>query len=50
MIRSTGMGGVSGDDGNALAKLRANLERREQAQKKMKAVNAYYRKSLFKNF
>lgn len=44
-IRSTGMGGVSSDDGNALAKLRTNLERREQAQEKMKAVNAYYRKS-----
>ena len=43
-IRSTGMGGVSSDDGNALAKLRANLESREQAREKMKAVNAYYRK------
>lgn len=44
-IRSTGMGGVSSDDGNAIAKLRANLESREQTLEKMKAVNAYYRKN-----
>lgn len=44
-IRSTGMGGVSSDDGNAIAKLRENLESREQAQEEMKAVNAYYWKN-----
>ena len=44
-IRSTGMGGVSSDDGNAIAQLRANLESREQTLEKMKAVNAYYRKN-----
>lgn len=44
-IRSTGMGGVSSDDGNAIVKLKANLESRERAQEEMKAVNAYYRKN-----
>lgn len=44
-IRSTGMGGVSSDDDNAAAKLKANLESRERAQEEMKAVNAYYRKN-----
>ena len=44
-IRGTGMGGVSSDDGSAIAKLRENLESREQAQEEMKAVNAYYRKN-----
>ena len=44
-IRGTGMGGISSDDSNAIAKLRANLEGREQAQEQMKAVNAYYRKN-----
>ena len=39
------MGGVSSDDGNAIAKLKANIESREQAQEEMKAVNAYYRKN-----
>ncbi len=44
-IRSTGMGGVSSDDGSAIARLRANLESRERIQEEMKAVNAYYRKN-----
>ena len=44
-IRSTGMGGVSSDDGNAIVKLKENLESREQAQEEMKAVNSYYRKN-----
>ena len=38
-------GGVSSDDGNAIVKLNANLESREQAQEEMKAVNSYYRKN-----
>ena len=44
-IRSTGMGGVSSDDDNAITRLKANLASREQAQEEMKAVNAYYRKN-----
>ena len=44
-IRSTGMGGVSSDDDNAVAKLKVNLESRERAQEEMKAVNAYYRRN-----
>ena len=43
-IRSTGMGGISADDPEAVAKLKEKVERLEQDQEKMKAGNAYYRK------
>ena len=43
-IRSTGMGGIMSDDQNAIQKLTAKLEARENAQERMKVVNAYYRK------
>ena len=43
-IRSTGMGGISADDPNAVSKLESKLAKLEQAQETMKAVNAYYRK------
>lgn len=43
-IRSTGMGGISADDADAITKLHMKLERRQAAQERMKAVNAYYRK------
>ena len=43
-IRSTGMGGISADDPQAVAKLEAKLAKLEAAQETMKAVNAYYRK------
>ena len=43
-IRSTGMGGISADEPDAVDKLKAKLERLEAFQDKMKAVNAYYRK------
>ena len=43
-IRSTGMGGISADDPNAIDKLQAKLEKLEATQEMMKAVNAYYRK------
>lgn len=43
-IRSTGMGGISADDPNAVQKLEAKLAGLEQSQETMKAVNAYYRK------
>ena len=43
-IRSTGMGGISADDPNAVSKLENKLAKLEQAQETMKAVNAYYRK------
>lgn len=44
-IRSTGMGGISADDPNAVSKLETKLAKLEQAQETMKAVNAYYRKN-----
>lgn len=44
-IRSTGMGGISSDDPNAIAKLEAKLKGMEEDQQTMKAVNAYYRKN-----
>ena len=44
-IRSTGMGGISADDPNAVKKLNAKLEKLTKAQETMKAVNAYYRKN-----
>jgi len=43
-IRGTGMGGISADDPEVLAKLKVKLEEKEQLQETMKAVNAYYRK------
>lgn len=43
-IRSTGMGGISADDADAVEKLQKKLERRQEAQEQMKVVNAYYRK------
>ena len=43
-IRSTGMGGISSDDRDAVAKLEAKLDGLMQSQEYMKAVNAHYRK------
>ena len=43
-IRSTGMGGISAGDPQAVQKLEKKLERLEKSQETMKAVNAYYRK------
>ena len=43
-IRSTGMGGISADDPQAVQKLESKLEKLQAAQDTMKAVNAYYRK------
>ena len=43
-IRSTGMGGISADDPQAIQKLETKLEKLQSAQDTMKAVNAYYRK------
>ncbi|SFH33313.1 Antirestriction protein (ArdA) [Lachnospiraceae bacterium NLAE-zl-G231] len=43
-IRSTGMGGISADDPQAVKKLEDKLEKLEQLQETMKTVNAYYRK------
>ena len=43
-IRSTGMGGISADDPQAVQKLESKLANLEKAQETMKAVNAYYRK------
>lgn len=44
-ICSTGMGGISADDPNAVSKLESKLAKLEQAQEPMKAVNAYYHKN-----
>lgn len=44
-IRSTGMGGISADDPNAVAKLESKLAGLEKSQETMKAVNAYFRKN-----
>lgn len=43
-IQSTGTGGISADDPQAIQKLEAKLEKLQSAQDTMKAVNAYYRK------
>lgn len=43
-IRSTGIGGISADDPDAVKKLTAKLEKLTKTQETMKAVNAYYRK------
>ena len=44
-IRSTGMGGISADDPNAVSKLESKLAKLEKSQETMKAVNTYYRKN-----
>ena len=44
-IRSTGMGGISADDPQAVQKLESKLASLEKSQETMKAVNAYYRKN-----
>ncbi|VYU44191.1 Antirestriction protein (ArdA) [Eubacterium limosum] len=44
-IRSTGMGGISADDPQAVQKLQSKLADLEKSQETMKAVNAYYRKN-----
>ncbi len=43
-IRSTGTGGISADDRQAVEKLEAKLDGLKAEQEHMKAVNAYYRK------
>lgn len=43
-IKSVGMGGISSDDKDAMAKLKAKLAQREAFHQQMKDVNAYYRK------
>lgn len=43
-INSTGRGGISADDPNAIQKLEAKLKALEEYQETMKTVNAYYRK------
>lgn len=43
-IRSTGKGGISADDPEAVTKLQAKLDNLIESQEAMKAVNAYYRK------
>lgn len=43
-IKSTGRGGISADDPNAVMKLQKQLEKLQEEQELMKAVNAYYRK------
>lgn len=43
-IRSTGMGGISADDPQAVPKLESKLAGLEKLQEKMKAINAYFRK------
>ena len=43
-IRSTGMGGISADDPEAVTKLKEKLEGLERSQLIMKEVNIYYRK------
>ncbi len=44
-IRSTGMGGISADDPQAIEKLEGKLEELEKLQKTMKDINAFYRKN-----
>lgn len=44
-IWSVGRGGISSDDENAIPKLQKKLEKLEQSQARMKAINAYYRKN-----
>jgi len=44
-IRSTGMGGISADDPQAIEKLQSKLDELEKLQVMMKDINAYYRKN-----
>lgn len=44
-MKSTGMGGISADDPDAVGKLREKLENLEELQETMKFVNDYYRKN-----
>ena len=44
-IRSTGMGGISSDNPDAIDKLEAKLQSLQESQQAMKAANAYYRKN-----
>lgn len=44
-ITSTGMGGISADDPNAIQRLESKLDNLQKLQEKMKAANAYYRKN-----
>lgn len=44
-IRSTGTGGISSDDPNAVQRLQSKLQGLQDLQERMKAVNAYYRKN-----
>lgn len=43
-MKSTGMGGISADDPDAVGKLREKLENLEELQETMKLVNDYYRR------
>ena len=43
-IKSTGMGGISSDRSDAVERLEEKLKKQEALQKKMRDVNAYYRK------
>lgn len=43
-IKNTGMGGISADRPDAIQQLEGKLKRCEELQKKMRDVNAYYRK------
>lgn len=43
-IKSTGKGGISSDDPDAVEKLEKKLEHLQKNQEKMKSVNRYYRK------
>lgn len=43
-IKSTGMGGISSDRPDAVERLEEKLKKQETLQKKMRDVNAYYRK------
>ena len=44
-MRSVGHGGISSDDPNAVTKLKAKLQKLEEAQETMKKVNAWYRQN-----
>lgn len=44
-MKSTGMGGISADDPDAVGKLKEKLENLEELQETMKFVNDYYRKN-----
>lgn len=43
-LQSIGTGGIKSNDARAIEKIEAKLERLQDLQEKMKAVNAYYRK------